>query len=91
MIFGTQNSTDETFSSTRTLRFFLPFLLAVLVIVTSCKQNESRVRPGVLTVAQEQQSSWVRNFHPFLPMGVARWGTSAGQGHGWGIGVDNDR
>lgn len=55
-------------------------LLSILVItLCGCKQeHRSQVRPGVLTVAQEQQSSWVRNFHPFLPMGVARWGTSAG-------------
>ena len=53
-------------------------LILALPLLISCKQNHTNVRPGVLTVAQEQQSSWVRNFHPFLPMGVARWGTSAG-------------
>jgi len=53
-------------------------LTVVSITLSGCRRNESRVRPGVLTVAQEQQSSWVRNFHPFLPMGVARWGTSAG-------------
>ena len=56
---------------------FITIALSVFVI-SGCQQRESHLRPGVLTVAQEQQSSWVRNFHPFLPMGVARWGTSAG-------------
>jgi peptide/nickel transport system substrate-binding protein len=65
------------------VRISAPVLLCVLVVLltltlSGCKQNKSHVRPGVLTVSQEQQSSWVRNFHPFLPMGVARWGTSAG-------------
>jgi peptide/nickel transport system substrate-binding protein len=54
------------------------FLTFLALALPGCKQNASHARPGVLTVAQEQQSSWVRNFHPFLPMGVARWGTSAG-------------
>lgn len=64
----------------RALAAILPFVIAVLAItvVSGCRKERSNVRPGVLTVAQEQQSSWVRNFHPFLPMGVARWGTSAG-------------
>jgi len=55
-------------------------LMALFVLIISgCKQQRSsHYRPGVLTVAQEQQSSWVRNFNPFQPMGVARWGTSAG-------------
>ena len=52
--------------------------LFLLLCLPGCRRNEPEFRPGVLTVAQEQQSSWVRNFHPFLPMGVARWPTSAG-------------
>lgn len=52
--------------------------LAAAALSSGCKRAETRVRTGVLTVAQEQQSSWVRNFNPFLPMGVARWPTSAG-------------
>lgn len=62
------------------LAVFSYLLVALLMVLLNggCKSREHKVRPGVLTVAQEQQSSWVRNFHPFMPMGVARWGTSAG-------------
>jgi peptide/nickel transport system substrate-binding protein len=64
----------------RSATVILYVAVAVLLFLSlpGCKQKKNQVRPGVLTVAQEQQSSWVRNFHPFLPMGVARWGTSAG-------------
>lgn len=70
-------SVCNVFRATSLLGVFLSIALLVLLLC-GCKQNQPKVRPGVLTVAQEQQSSWVRNFHPFLPMGVARWGTSAG-------------
>ncbi len=54
-------------------------MVFLTLIISGCKQKRSsNNRPGVLTVSQEQQSSWVRNFNPFQPMGVARWGTSAG-------------
>ena len=34
---------------------------------------------GILTVSQEQQQTWVRNFNPFLPESSAcRWPTHAG-------------
>lgn len=33
---------------------------------------------GVLTVSQEQQASWVRNFNPLLAPGSSRWPTVAG-------------
>ena len=39
-----------------------------------------RVEPpaGTLTVVQEQQASWVRNFNPYAVGGSSRWPTSAG-------------
>ena len=75
--FKTSN-TENSFAKSRIAYVSIIGLFLLLPLFISCKQNQSKVRPGVLTVAQEQQSSWVRNFHPFLPMGVARWGTSAG-------------
>ena len=78
MISSRQKTTD--FSPARAFNALCTGLAVTLLalLLAGCKQNETKARPGVLTVAQEQQSSWVRNFHPFLPMGVARWGTSAG-------------
>ena len=42
------------------------------------KTDASHARAGVLTVSQEQQASWIRNFNPLLPPGTARWPTVAG-------------
>jgi peptide/nickel transport system substrate-binding protein len=33
---------------------------------------------GVLTVSQEQQASWIRNFNPFLAENTSRWPTRSG-------------
>jgi len=39
----------------------------------------SHDRPeGVMVVVQEQQSAWLRNFNPFLPVGSSRWPSAAG-------------
>jgi peptide/nickel transport system substrate-binding protein len=34
--------------------------------------------PGVVTVLQEQQATWIRNFNPMLTTGGARWPTRSG-------------
>ena len=57
----------------------LPYLILIsFFILVGCKnRNELNKRDG-LTVYQEAQISWVRNFNPLSPAGSARWPTSAG-------------
>ena len=57
----------------------LPYLILVnFFILVGCEnRNELNKRDG-LTVYQEAQISWVRNFNPLSPAGAARWPTSAG-------------
>ena len=53
-------------------------ILISLFILVGCKNsNEIKKRDG-LTVYQEAQISWVRNFNPLSPVGSARWPTSSG-------------
>jgi len=53
-------------------------ILISFFILVGCKnRNELNKRDG-LTVYQEAQISWVRNFNPLSPAGSARWPTSAG-------------
>src|SRR5690349_7957802 len=33
---------------------------------------------GIVTVSQEQQQTWTKNFNPFLNEGQSRWPTQAG-------------
>jgi peptide/nickel transport system substrate-binding protein len=54
-----------------------PSLLAFLALA-GCVQERKPPPPGVLTVSQEQQASWVRNFNPLAPGGAARWPTQSG-------------
>ena len=55
----------------------LHILLAVGFVLFSCEKKENQRREG-LTIYQEAQLSWVRNFNPLSPAGSARWPTSAG-------------
>ena len=36
------------------------------------------VKATAMTVIQEQQASWIRNFNPLIAPGTARWPTRAG-------------
>ena len=49
----------------------------VSFVLFSCEKKQSQKRDG-LTIYQEAQLSWVRNFNPLSPAGSARWPTSAG-------------
>lgn len=44
----------------------------------ACADPPPGAEPGVMTVLQEQQAAWVRNFNPLLATGGARWPTAAG-------------
>jgi peptide/nickel transport system substrate-binding protein len=50
--------------------------LAVLLAL-GC-ERPSVAPEGVLVVSQEQQASWIRNFNPLLPQGVARFPSQGG-------------
>ena len=52
-------------------------LISFFILVGCENRNELNKRDG-LTVYQEAQISWVRNFNPLSPAGSARWPTSAG-------------
>lgn len=67
------------------------YALLILLVLLACKRGEKNQGPsgspsaasgkeeaGVLTVSQEQQASWVRNFNPLLSDNSARWPTRAG-------------
>ncbi|QRN93019.1 ABC transporter substrate-binding protein [Archangium violaceum] len=41
-------------------------------------KTEAAVKATALTITQEQQASWIRNFNPLLVPGTARWPTRAG-------------
>lgn len=51
---------------------------AVAVGLLACTPVKVPVPPGVLTVSQEPQATWIRNFNPLLPHGLARWPTRNG-------------
>ncbi len=48
------------------------------LLLLACAPPRAQVPPGVMTVSQEPQASWVRNFNPLLPHGMARWPTANG-------------
>lgn len=50
----------------------------LLAGLLACADPVIPAPPGVMTVLQEQQAAWVRNFNPLLATGGARWPTSAG-------------
>lgn len=50
----------------------------ILPLLLACADPPGATPPGTLTVLQEQQSAWVRNFNPLLATGGARWPTAAG-------------
>ena len=57
--------------------------MLMLTAATSCGRGRrsaalSEARRGVLTISQEQQASWIRNFNPLLAPGGVRWPTTAG-------------
>lgn len=52
--------------------------MIVLLALLSCGPAHVEPPPGVLTVQQEQQGSWVRNFNPYAVPGAARWPTTGG-------------
>lgn len=47
-------------------------------LAAGCADPEPTREPGVMTVLQEQQAAWIRNFNPLLTTGGARWPTTAG-------------
>lgn len=51
--------------------------LAIAAIVIAACTAPSPPEPGILTVLQESQPTWIRNFNPFLATG-SRWPTKAG-------------
>jgi len=60
-------------------------ILAIAAIgSTGCSKGKSSgsgpaaTHDGILTVSQEQQASWVRNFNPLLAPSSSRWPTVAG-------------
>lgn len=55
-----------------------PVLPALPLLLAACAEPRDAVAPGVLTVAQEAQASWVRNFNPLLADGLCRFPTRAG-------------
>lgn len=48
------------------------------LLLAACADPEAAAPPGVLTVLQEQQAAWIRNFNPLLATGGARWPTTSG-------------
>ncbi len=52
--------------------------MGVLLALLACTPVKVPVPPGVLTVSQEAQATWIRNFNPLLPHGMARWPTKNG-------------
>ena len=52
-------------------------MVTILLIFISC-ENASYEEKRALTIYQESQASWVRNFNPLTPAGSARWPTSSG-------------
>ena len=54
------------------------WLFLILFACAACGSPKVEVRPGVLTVSQEQTAAWVRNFNPLLSGGMARWPTANG-------------
>lgn len=65
-------------------RFALCMLLLPLASTSGCSKGKPQgssggeAPTGALTVSQEQQASWVRNFNPLLAPGNVRWPTVAG-------------
>ena len=55
----------------------LPSIVALFLILISCERGNLD-KNRALTIYQESQSSWVRNFNPLTPAGSARWPTSSG-------------
>lgn len=51
---------------------------ALLLGLAGCDDPRDATPAGTLTVLQEQQAAWVRNFNPLITTGGARWPTTAG-------------
>lgn len=47
-------------------------------LLAGCADPPPDTPPGVMTVMQEQQAAWIRNFNPLLSTGGARWPTAFG-------------
>ena len=47
-------------------------------LLLACADPPRAPEEGVLTVLQEQQAAWIRNFNPLISTGGARWPTAAG-------------
>ena len=57
----------------------IPFFITVsFFLFIGCGKNKEINKRDGLTVYQEAQISWVRNFNPLSPAGSARWPTSGG-------------
>jgi peptide/nickel transport system substrate-binding protein len=53
-------------------------IVAILALLAACADPQGETPAGTLTVLQEQQAAWVRNFNPLLTTGGARWPTTSG-------------
>lgn len=50
----------------------------MILLLLACADPPRQPEEGVLTVLQEQQAAWIRNFNPLIVTGGARWPTAAG-------------
>ncbi len=50
----------------------------IVRLLLGCADPVAEPPPGTLTILQEQQAAWVRNFNPLLATGGARWPTASG-------------
>jgi len=60
------------------LKNLLYLILINFFILVGCENKSKLNKRNGLTIYQEAQISWVRNFNPLSPAGAARWPTSAG-------------
>ena len=60
------------------LKNLLHLILINFFILVGCENKSKLNKRDGLTIYQEAQISWVRNFNPLSPAGAARWPTSAG-------------
>ena len=52
-------------------------IVALYFFLIGCEESDHEGKRA-LTIYQESQASWVRNFNPLTPAGSARWPTSSG-------------
>ncbi len=65
-------------SHARSNRCLLVAMLLSVAFASSCARARKPLPEGVLIVAQEAASAWVRNFNPLTTAAAPRWPTQAG-------------